>query len=121
MPAPEGVRHVLSPREGGSDSWPGSTAAYARFLAELEGEFGITYRPDDDTDAELTSGLLLPVLEDVSRAAGQYVGTVRNFRSRAGGVRSISAARSRRVRRGERRAGPHRPRRDGRPHPGQPP
>ncbi|MFF2123803.1 hypothetical protein ACFVW1_00065 [Streptomyces olivochromogenes] len=79
VPGPEGVRHVLSPREGGGDRWPGSTAAYARFLAELEGEFGITYRPDDDTDAELTSALLLPVLEDVDRDAGQYVGTVRDF------------------------------------------
>lgn len=79
IPRPEGVRHVLSPREGGGDLWPGSTAAYARFLAELEGEFGITYRPDDDTDAELTSALLLPVLEDVDRDAGQYVGTVRDF------------------------------------------
>ncbi|MGW1762281.1 SMI1/KNR4 family protein [Streptomyces mirabilis] len=79
VPGPEGVRHVLSPREGGGDSWPGSTAAYARFLAELEGEFGITYRPDDDTDAELTSALLLPVLEDVDQAAGQYVGMVRDF------------------------------------------
>ncbi|MEU2735923.1 hypothetical protein ABZ656_10910 [Streptomyces sp. NPDC007095] len=79
VPGPEGVRHVLSPREGGGDSWPGSRAAYARFLAELEGEFGITYRPDDDTDAELTSALLLPVLEDVDRAANRYVGQVRNF------------------------------------------
>ncbi|GHD56365.1 hypothetical protein GCM10010317_042800 [Streptomyces mirabilis] len=79
VPGPEDVRHVLSPREGGGDLWPGSTAAYARFLAELEGEFGITYRPDDDTDAELTSALLLPALEDVDRAAGQYVGIVRNF------------------------------------------
>lgn len=79
VPGPEGVRHVLSPREGGGDLWPGSTAAYARFLAELEGEFGITYRPDDDTDAELTSALLLPVLEDVDQAAGQYVGMVRDF------------------------------------------
>ncbi|MFF0043881.1 hypothetical protein ACFYRG_48350 [Streptomyces mirabilis] len=79
VPGPEGMRHVLSPREGGGDSWPGSTAAYARFLAELEGEFGITYRPDDDTDAELTSALLLPVLEDVDQAAGQYVGMVRDF------------------------------------------
>ncbi|MET7895875.1 hypothetical protein [Streptomyces mirabilis] len=79
VPGPEGMRHVLSPREGGGDSWPGSTAAYARFLAELEGEFGITYRPDDDTGAELTSALLLPVLEDVDQAAGQYVGMVRDF------------------------------------------
>ncbi|MFD7605202.1 hypothetical protein ACFWAN_32815 [Streptomyces mirabilis] len=79
VPRPEDVRHVLSPREGGGDLWPGSTAADARFLAGLEEEFGITYRPDDDTDAELTSALLLPVLEDVDRAAGQYVGTVRDF------------------------------------------
>ncbi|WP_329372760.1 hypothetical protein [Streptomyces sp. NBC_01483] len=79
VPGPEGVRHVLSPREGGGDSWPGSRATYARFLAELEGEFGITYRPDDDTDAELTSALLLPVLEDVDRAANRYVANVRNF------------------------------------------
>lgn len=78
VPSPESARHVLSPREGG-DHWPGSTAAYARFLAELEGEFGITYRPDDDTDAELTSALLLPVLEDVDQAANRYVGVVRDF------------------------------------------
>jgi cell wall assembly regulator SMI1 len=79
VPNPEGVGHVLSPREGGSDSWPGSTAAYARFLAELEGEFGIAYRPDDDTDVELTSALLLPVLEDVDGASNRYVGVVRHF------------------------------------------
>ncbi len=35
--------------------------------------------PEDDTEAELTSALLLPVLEDVDSAAGQYVGTVGDF------------------------------------------
>ncbi|MGW3248710.1 hypothetical protein [Streptomyces sp. NPDC001070] len=79
VPNPDGARHLLSPREGGGDSWPGSTAAYARFLGQLEGEFGISYRPDDDTDAELTSALLLPVLEDVDGAANRYVGVVRHF------------------------------------------
>ncbi|MFF0159381.1 SMI1/KNR4 family protein [Streptomyces sp. NPDC005263] len=79
VPLPEAGRHVLSPREAGAYRWPGSTATYARFLTELEAEFGITYRPADDTETELTSALLLPPLEHIDGTAEQVVDQVRQF------------------------------------------
>ncbi|MFI6373366.1 hypothetical protein [Streptomyces sp. NPDC050546] len=75
VPGPEeDARRVMSPREGnhaggpwarrlGVDLWPGSTAAYTRFLAVLEGEFGIVYDPEGRE--ELTSALVLPLLDDL--------------------------------------------------------
>ncbi|MGW7253847.1 SMI1/KNR4 family protein [Streptomyces sp. NPDC054834] len=79
-PCPEEDRRVDSPREDlGADLWPGSSAAYTRFLTELERDFGIRYRPEDDADAELTSGLLLPVLDDIDADAHRYVDEVRDF------------------------------------------
>ncbi|MDQ0751960.1 hypothetical protein QF034_006191 [Streptomyces africanus] len=77
VPCPqEDVRRVMSPREGnraggpdarrlGVDLWPGSTAAYTRFLAVLRQDFGIAYDPDEEGPAELTSALLLPLLDDL--------------------------------------------------------
>ncbi|MFF2039836.1 SMI1/KNR4 family protein [Kitasatospora sp. NPDC058170] len=75
---PEEARRVDSPREdhvtgpdgkrwqlGGVDPWPGSTAAYARLLAALAAEHGITWDPEADGDEPLASALLLPVLDDV--------------------------------------------------------
>ncbi|MGX1560068.1 hypothetical protein [Streptomyces sp. NPDC055506] len=44
---------------------PGSTAAYTAFLAVLEGEFGIAYDPDAEGPTELTSALVLPLLDDL--------------------------------------------------------
>ncbi|MFC9125749.1 hypothetical protein ACFT4A_02760 [Streptomyces sp. NPDC057099] len=76
VPGPEeDTRRVMSPREGnhiggpwarrlGVDLWPGSTAAYTDFLAVLEEEFGIAYDPDEEGPTELTSALVLPLLED---------------------------------------------------------
>ncbi|MFZ3493937.1 SMI1/KNR4 family protein [Streptomyces sp. 5.8] len=52
-------------RLSGGDPWPGSTAAYARLLAGLAAEYGITWDPADDGEAQLASALLLPVLEDL--------------------------------------------------------
>ncbi|QWB22540.1 MULTISPECIES: hypothetical protein [Streptomyces] len=77
VPGPaEDTRRVMSPREGnhmggpwarrlGVDLWPGSTAAYTDFLAVLEEEFKIAYHPDAEGPAELTSALLLPLLDDL--------------------------------------------------------
>ncbi|MDQ1015626.1 hypothetical protein [Streptomyces afghaniensis] len=77
VPCPqEDTRRVMSPREGnhaggpdarrlGVDLWPGSTAAYTRFLAVLRQDFGIAYDPDEEGPAELTSALLLPLLDDL--------------------------------------------------------
>ncbi|CAM5699542.1 hypothetical protein STAFG_3442 [Streptomyces afghaniensis 772] len=77
VPCPrEDTRRVMSPREGtaaggpearrlGVDLWPGSTAAYTRFLAVLRRDFGIAYDPDEEGPAELTSALLLPLLDDL--------------------------------------------------------
>jgi hypothetical protein len=77
VPGPEeDTRRVMSPREGnhaggpwgrrmGVDLWPGSTAAYTRFLAVLAEEFGIAYDPAGEGPEELTSALLLPFLDDV--------------------------------------------------------
>ncbi|MFI5683171.1 SMI1/KNR4 family protein [Streptomyces sp. NPDC051636] len=93
VPNPEQARRVESPRENhipvvgpaqtvlglGADPWPGSSAAYTRLLAGLERDFGIVYRPDDDVAAELTSALLLPVLDDIDEDAHQYVTEVRDF------------------------------------------
>ncbi|MEU5595257.1 SMI1/KNR4 family protein [Streptomyces sp. NPDC020298] len=79
-PRPEEDRRADSPREDrGADPWPGSSAAYTRFLTELDRDFGIRYRPEDDADAELTSGLLLPLLEDIDPDAHRYVDEVRDF------------------------------------------
>ncbi|MEV0634988.1 hypothetical protein AB0I77_08490 [Streptomyces sp. NPDC050619] len=93
VPDPEAARHVMSPREGnirmpgsarlarrlGVDPWPGSSAAYTRLLAELEQGYGIAHRPDDDADTELTSALLLPVLDDIDPEEPRYVTQVRDF------------------------------------------
>ncbi|MEU0244024.1 hypothetical protein ABZ192_06770 [Streptomyces sp. NPDC006235] len=80
VPCPqEDTRRVMSPREGNStggpdarrlgvDLWPGSTAVYTRFLAVLRQDFGIAYDPDEEGPAELTSALLLPLLDDLPRA-----------------------------------------------------
>ncbi|MFC9509392.1 hypothetical protein [Streptomyces sp. NPDC057002] len=77
VPCPgEDIRRVMSPREGnhaggpwarrlGVDLWPGSTAAYTAFLAVLEGEFGIAYDPHAEGPQELTSALVLPLLDDL--------------------------------------------------------
>ncbi|GGS36304.1 hypothetical protein [Streptomyces violaceus] len=77
VPCPaEDTRRVMSPREGnhaggpwarraGVDLWPGSTAAYTDFLAVLEEEFGIAYDPDEEGPTELTSALVLPLLDDL--------------------------------------------------------
>ncbi|MGD1218646.1 SMI1/KNR4 family protein [Streptomyces krungchingensis] len=89
---PKALHHVLSPREDrvdipgtdqparrvGTDPFPGSQAAYVRVLAALEGEFGIVRRPADDVAAELTSALLLPVLDDMPET-GSPVTFVRDF------------------------------------------
>ncbi|MFF7886634.1 hypothetical protein ACH40F_35765 [Streptomyces sp. NPDC020794] len=112
VPGPEGVRHVLSPREGGGDSWPGSRTAYARFLAELEGEFGITYTPDDDTAAELTSALLLRhttrrrALDDVVAARAQPPVPLRSRRFRTPPARPRVRARGGQRDAGKPRSGP---------------
>ncbi|MEU0385567.1 hypothetical protein [Streptomyces chartreusis] len=77
VPCPEeDTRRVTSPRRNntaggpearrlGVDLWPGSTAAYSRFLAVLRRDFGIAYDPDEEGPAELTSALLLPLLDDL--------------------------------------------------------
>ncbi|MES9510335.1 SMI1/KNR4 family protein [Streptomyces sp. NPDC000609] len=88
---PEAARRVDSPREDymigparqhwqrlGGDPWPGSTAAYARLLAGLATEHGITWDPQDDGDAPLESALLLPVLDDMLPTR-HPVSSVRDF------------------------------------------
>lgn len=64
------AKHLLGPAREygeriGGDPWPESTAAYARLLASLAAEHGITRYPADDGEAPLASALLLPVLDDV--------------------------------------------------------
>ncbi|MGE7388203.1 SMI1/KNR4 family protein [Streptomyces sp. NPDC004126] len=88
---PEAGHRVESPREDyvtgpdgqqwqriGVDAWPGSTAAYARLLAGLEAEHGISWDPADDATAPLAGALLLPVLEEVPQAR-HPVTVVRDF------------------------------------------
>ncbi|MEU8504415.1 SMI1/KNR4 family protein [Streptomyces brevispora] len=62
----------------GVDPWPGSTAAYARLLAGLTAEQGISWDPADDAAAPLASALLLPVLDEVPKAR-HPVTVVRDF------------------------------------------
>ncbi|MFB7225708.1 SMI1/KNR4 family protein [Streptomyces sp. NPDC056227] len=62
----------------GVDPWPGSTAAYARLLAGLTAEHGISWDPADDAAAPLASALLLPVLDEVPEAQ-HPVTVVRDF------------------------------------------
>ncbi|GAA2380300.1 hypothetical protein [Streptomyces coeruleofuscus] len=80
VPCPqEDTRRVTSPRKSnaaggpearrlGVDLWPGSTSAYTRFLSVLRQDFGIAYAPDEEGPAELTSALLLPLLDDLPAA-----------------------------------------------------
>ncbi|MFE7358096.1 SMI1/KNR4 family protein [Streptomyces sp. NPDC057543] len=88
---PEGARRVDSPREDyvtgpdgqewqriGVDPWPGSTAGYARLLADLATEYGITWDPQSDGDRPLASALLLPVLDDV-QPTRHPVSSIRDF------------------------------------------
>ncbi|MFF2520763.1 SMI1/KNR4 family protein [Streptomyces liangshanensis] len=88
---PEGAKRVDSPREDqvtGSDGrswrtldvdpWPGSTAAYTRFAADLAADHGIVWDPASDNDMPLASALLLPVLDDV-RETRHPVSRVREF------------------------------------------
>ncbi|GEC08635.1 hypothetical protein SSP24_62900 [Streptomyces spinoverrucosus] len=92
MARPEAATHVQSPREGhvqlpegqrpryvGADPWPGSTAAYSRILSGLAEDYGIVHVPDDDAKVELTSALLLPVLDDFPEHARRPVPEVRHF------------------------------------------
>ncbi|MFD8287833.1 SMI1/KNR4 family protein [Streptomyces lavendulae] len=78
---PEAGHRVESPREDyvtgpdgqqwqriGVDPWPGSTAAYARLLAGLTAEHGISWDPADDAAAPLASALLLPVLDELPQS-----------------------------------------------------
>lgn len=89
---PDASRSVMSPREGsvqlpegmppryvGADPWPGSTTAYTRLLTGLADDHGIVHDPDDDADTELTSALLLPVLDDFPEYELRPVTVVRNF------------------------------------------
>ncbi|GLV87462.1 hypothetical protein Slala03_71510 [Streptomyces lavendulae subsp. lavendulae] len=62
----------------GVDPWPGSTAAYARLLAGLTTEHGITWDPADAAAAPLAGVLLLPVLDEVPQARHPVAG-VREF------------------------------------------
>ncbi|MCX4783292.1 SMI1/KNR4 family protein [Streptomyces sp. NBC_01264] len=62
----------------GGDPWPGSTAAYARLLAGLAAEYGITWDPANDGEAPLASALLLPVLSDLEPDPYR-VSSVRDF------------------------------------------
>ncbi|OKI26770.1 SMI1/KNR4 family protein [Streptomyces sp. CB03911] len=62
----------------GVDPWPGSTAAYARLLAALATDHGITWDPEADRDEPLASALLLPVLDDVPPTRTP-VSSVRDF------------------------------------------
>ncbi|WP_030719554.1 SMI1/KNR4 family protein [Streptomyces sp. NRRL F-2580] len=96
---PEAARRVDSPREDyvtdaegrpvmgsdgqqwqriGVDPWPGSTAAYARLLAGLAQEYGITWDPEGDGDEPLVSALVLPVLDDLPPTR-HPVSSVRDF------------------------------------------
>ncbi|MBQ0862316.1 hypothetical protein [Streptomyces sp. RK75] len=63
----------------GGDPWPGSTAAYARLLGGFAEDFGIAYRPGDDTATELSGALLLPVLDDFHEHECRTVARVRDF------------------------------------------
>ncbi|MFD8019746.1 SMI1/KNR4 family protein [Streptomyces lavendulae] len=78
---PEAGHRIESPREDyvtgpdgeqwqriGVDPWPGSTAAYARLLAGLTAEHGISWDPADDAAAPLASALLLPVLDELPQS-----------------------------------------------------
>ncbi|MGA5897077.1 hypothetical protein [Streptomyces venetus] len=91
VPCPqERTRRVMSPRKPhtaggpwarrlGVDLWPGSTAAYTRFLAVLEQEFGITYDPAEEGPTELTGALLLPLLDDLPEAEDEPPARVGDF------------------------------------------
>ncbi|MBM4825954.1 MULTISPECIES: SMI1/KNR4 family protein [Streptomyces] len=117
VPDEEAARLVMSPRENvasvpdrklarrlGVDPWPGSTTAYARLLTELDGEFGIRYRPGDDAGTGLPSALLLPLLDDLPDPACGPAGEVRGFglaalvdRTRPERLRRACAAQLRRL------------------------
>ncbi|MFF5449481.1 SMI1/KNR4 family protein [Streptomyces sp. NPDC012888] len=88
---PEVAELVDSPREDyvvgpagtylqriGADPWPGSTTAYARLLAGLEAEYGISFDPAADGGEPLASALLLPLLDDCAEPYHE-VTTVRDF------------------------------------------
>jgi hypothetical protein len=91
VPCPEeDTRRVMSPRKGntaggpgarrlGVDLWPGSTAAYTRFLSVLRQDFGIAYDPDEEGPAELTSALLLPLLDDLPASECGFPERVRHL------------------------------------------
>ncbi|MFH8899791.1 hypothetical protein ACH4HG_25810 [Streptomyces coeruleorubidus] len=86
----EETRRVMSPRKGntaggpgarrlGVDLWPGSTAAYTRFLSVLRQDFGIVYDPDEEGPAELASALLLPLLDDLPASECGFPERVRHL------------------------------------------
>jgi hypothetical protein len=91
VPCPEeDTRRVMSPRESntaggpearrlGVDLWPGSTAAYTRFLSVLKQDFGIAYAPEEEGAAELTSALLLPLLDDLPASECGFPAQVRHL------------------------------------------
>ncbi|MFF8228105.1 hypothetical protein [Streptomyces caelestis] len=91
VPCPqEDTRRVMSPRESntaggpearrlGVDLWPGSTAAYTRFLSVLKQDFGIAYDPEEEGTAELTSALLLPLLDDLPTSECGFPAQVRHL------------------------------------------
>ncbi|GGW66046.1 hypothetical protein AB0E64_14130 [Streptomyces caelestis] len=91
VPCPqEDTRRVMSPRESntaggpearrlGVDLWPGSTAAYTRFLSVLKQDFGIAYDPEEEGTAELTSALLLPLLDDLPASECGFPAQVRHL------------------------------------------
>jgi hypothetical protein len=60
------------------DLWPGSTSAYTRFLAVLRQELGIAYDPDEEGPTELTSALLLPLLDDLPASESGFPERVRH-------------------------------------------
>ncbi|MGW4346619.1 SMI1/KNR4 family protein [Streptomyces sp. NPDC004690] len=85
-------RLVSSPREDyvrlpdgdwaqtvGVDPWPGSTAAYTDLLAGLRDACGIDFDPDRVRDEPLSSGLVLPVLEDIPEWSRRPVSEIRHL------------------------------------------
>ncbi|MER5971543.1 hypothetical protein ABT112_17730, partial [Streptomyces sp. NPDC002055] len=93
VPQPQDFRHIAAPSDEdctvgpaagrthrfGAEVRPGTADAYLRLLTGLEEDFEIVHAPDRDTDEELTSALLLPLLEGIDEERWQPAHFERDF------------------------------------------